>query len=122
WLAQQRSRCTHAVELHALNGLSLPLTDHQRPAFAQATERESALYLDSIVRQRLCDLAQRLWVQFRVSVREQTLSREVRAMGYRNLAVRPKHHVQGLQAIEDFIKASQPLRQTLPPERPEKSA
>ncbi|WP_210290168.1 hypothetical protein, partial [Rhizobium skierniewicense] len=26
WLAQQRSRCTHAVELHALNGLSLPLT------------------------------------------------------------------------------------------------
>ncbi|WP_236776184.1 helix-turn-helix domain-containing protein, partial [Agrobacterium tumefaciens] len=28
WLAQQRSRCTHAVELHALNGLSLPLTVH----------------------------------------------------------------------------------------------
>ncbi|MGO7804842.1 hypothetical protein ACC694_21040, partial [Rhizobium ruizarguesonis] len=25
-LAQQRNRCTHAVELHRLNGLGLPLT------------------------------------------------------------------------------------------------
>jgi hypothetical protein len=25
-MAQQRSRCTHALELHALNGISLPLT------------------------------------------------------------------------------------------------
>ncbi|MCF3640233.1 hypothetical protein LXM94_09645, partial [Rhizobium sp. TRM95111] len=28
-LAQQRSRCTHAVELRSLSGLSLPLTFKQ---------------------------------------------------------------------------------------------
>ncbi|KIV69294.1 hypothetical protein SZ54_0811 [Rhizobium sp. UR51a] len=25
-MAQQQPRCTHALEIHALNGLSLPLT------------------------------------------------------------------------------------------------
>ena len=44
------------------------------------------------------------WEEFRVSVSEQTLSREVRAMGYRKLASRPKHHAQDPQAIEDFKK------------------
>lgn len=39
---------------------------------------------------------------------EQTLSREVRAMGYRKLAARPKLHVQDTHAIEDFKKVSPP--------------
>jgi hypothetical protein len=43
-----------------------------------------------------------LWEEFRVSVSEQKLSREVRAMGYRKLAARPKHHAQAPQAIEEF--------------------
>ena len=46
---------------------------------------------------------------------EQTLSHEVRAMGYRKLAVRPKHHAQDPQAIEDFKKAFPPLWQKLQP-------
>ena len=53
---------------------------------------------------------------------EQTLSREVRAMGYRKLAARPKHHAQDPQAIEDFKKASPPQWQRLPLERPEENA
>lgn len=54
------------------------------------------------------NLAQWLWEEFRVSVSEQTLSREVRAMGYRKLAARPKHHAQDPQAIEDFKKTFPP--------------
>ncbi|UJW77527.1 winged helix-turn-helix domain-containing protein [Rhizobium sp. SL42] len=42
----------------------------------------------------MCDLAQWLWEEFRASVSEQTLNREVRAMGYRRLAARPKHCAQ----------------------------
>ena len=63
---------------------------------------------NGVVRWRLCDLAQWLWEEFRVSVSEQTLSREVRAMGYRKLAARPKHYAQDPQAIEDFKKISPP--------------
>ena len=98
-------------------GQQARLNDHQHVALAQAMERGPTPYLDGVVRWRLCDLAQWLWEEFRVSVSEQTLSREVRAMGYRKLAVRPKHHAQDPQAIEDFKKVSPPLWQKLPPEQ-----
>lgn len=93
------------------------LTDAQRAALAKAMERGPAPYLDGVVRWRLCDLAQWLWEEFRVSVSEQTLSREVRAMGYRKLAARPKHHAQDPQAIEEFKKTFPPQWQKLPPVR-----
>jgi hypothetical protein len=38
----------------------------------------------------------------------QTLSRELRAMGYRKLSARPRHHAQAEGAIEDFKKTSRP--------------
>jgi len=34
------------------------------------------------------------------------LSRELRAMGYRKLSARPRHHAQAAGAIEDFKKVS----------------
>jgi transposase len=84
------------------------LNDAQRTALARAIEQGPTPYLDGVVRWRLCDLAQWLWEAFRVSVSEQTLSREVRAMGYRKLAARPKHHAQDPQASEAFKKTSPP--------------
>ncbi len=98
------------------------LNNHQRAALAQAMERGPTPYLDGVVRWRLCDLAQWLWEEFRVSVSEQTLSREVRAMGYRKLTTRPKHHAQDPRAIEDFKKVSPPQWQKLPPGRREENA
>lgn len=80
------------------------LNDDQRAALAQAIERGPIPYLDGVVRWRLCDLAQWLWEEFRVSASEQTLGREVRAMGYRKLSARPKHHAQDAEAAEAFKK------------------
>jgi transposase len=80
------------------------LNDNQRAALAQAIERGPTPYLDGVVRWRLCDLVQWLWEEFRVSASEQTLSREVHAMGYRKLSARPKHHAQDAEAIEAFKK------------------
>jgi hypothetical protein len=37
-------------------------------------------------------------------VAKQTLSRELRAMGYRKLSARPRHHAQAAGAIDDFKK------------------
>jgi len=62
--------------------------------------------VDGVVRWRLCDLVQWLWEESRVSVSMQTLSREMRAMGYRKLSARPKHHAQAEGAIEHFEKTS----------------
>jgi hypothetical protein len=47
-----------------------------------------------VVRWRLIDLAQRIFEEFRIRIAKQTLSRELRAMGYRRLSARPRHHAQ----------------------------
>ena len=59
-----------------------------------------------VVRWRLIDLAQWIFEEFRITIAKQTLSRELRAMGYRKLSARPRHHAQAEGAIEDFKKAS----------------
>ena len=60
--------------------------------------------IHDVVRWRLVDLCQWLWEEFRVSVTRQTLGREVRALGYRKLSARPRHHAQAEGAIEHFKK------------------
>jgi hypothetical protein len=50
----------------------------------------------------LCDLGQWLWQELRVSESVQTLSQDLRAMGYRKLAARPHHHTQAEGAINGF--------------------
>ena len=59
-----------------------------------------------VVRWRLIDLAQWIFEEFRIAIAKQTLSRELRAMGYRKLSARPRHYAQAAGAIEDFKKAS----------------
>jgi hypothetical protein len=56
------------------------------------------------VRWRLIDLAQWIFEEFRITIAKQTLSRELRAMGYRKLSARPRHHAQAEGVIEDFKK------------------
>jgi hypothetical protein len=62
-----------------------------------------------VVRWRLIDLAQWIFEEFRITVAKQTLSRELRSMGYRKLSARPRHRAQAARAIEDFKKASPPV-------------
>jgi transposase len=94
------------------------LNAEQRTALARAIERGPTPYLDGVVRWRLCDLAQWIWEEFRISVSEETLGREMRAMGYRKLSARPRHHAQDAEAAEAFKKTSPPLWQKSPPVPP----
>ena len=64
------------------------------------------------MRWRLSDLCQWLWEAFQVSLARQTLGRELRALGYRKLSARPRHHAQAAGAIEHFKK---PPRAARPP-------
>ena len=63
--------------------------------------------IHGVVRWRIVDLCQWLFEEFRVVVSKQTLSRELRALGYRKLSARPKHHAQTEGAIEEYKKNSQ---------------
>jgi transposase len=82
------------------------LNDAQRTALVQMLESGPIPAAHGVVRWRLVDLCQWIWEEFRISIAKQTLSRELRAMGYRKLSARPRHHAQAEGAIEDFKKAS----------------
>ena len=82
------------------------LNDVQRQAVARMIESGPIPAAHGVVRWRLIDLAQWIYEEFRISIAKQTLSRELRAMGYRKLSARPRHHAQAEGAIEDFKKAS----------------
>ena len=60
-----------------------------------------------VVRWRIIDLCQWLWEEHQITVSKQTLSRELRAMGYRKLSARPRHHAQAAGAVEAFKKTGQ---------------
>src|SRR5215471_426273 len=80
------------------------LNDTQRQAIAGMIESGPIPAVHGVVRWRLIDLAQWIFEEFRITIAKQTLSRELRAMGYRKLSARPRHHAQAAGAIEDFKK------------------
>ena len=80
------------------------LNDTQRQAIARMIESGPIPAVHGVVRWRLIDLAQWIFEEFRITIAKQTLSRELRAMGYRKLSARPRHHAQAEGAIEDFKK------------------
>lgn len=80
----------------------------ERKALLQMVERGPIPAVHGVVRWRLVDLAQWVWEEFRISISTQTLSRELRALGYRKLSARPRHHAQDPQSLETFKKTSPP--------------
>ena len=64
--------------------------------------------VDGVVRWRLIDLVQWVFETFRISISKQTLSRELRAMGFRKISARPRHHAQDADAVATFKKTFQP--------------
>lgn len=84
------------------------LSDAQRAALAAVVERGPIPAIHGVVRWRLLDLMQWVWEEFGISLSEATMSRELKALGYRKISARPRHHAQNEVAIEDFKKTSPP--------------
>ncbi len=84
------------------------LNDDQRQALAGIVERGPIPAIHGVVRWRLLDLVQWVWEEFGISLSEATMSREMKALGYRKISARPRHHAQNEFAIDDFKKTSPP--------------
>ena len=87
-------------------GNACKLNDRQRQALVTIVESGPMPAIHGVVRWRLKDLT--LWVWVRISLSETTLSRELRALGYRKLSARPRHYAQDPEALELFKKVSPP--------------
>lgn len=85
------------------------LNADQREALRALVEQGPLPAAHGVVRWRLIDLSQILFEDHGVSVSEQTLSRELRAMGYRKLSARPRHHAQDPTEAAIFKKTSPPV-------------
>src|SRR3954453_15478447 len=81
----------------------------QREALRTMVEQGPTSAAHGVVRWRLVNLAQILFEGHGVSVSEQTLSRVLRARGYRKLSARPRHHAQDPEASAAFKKPSPPV-------------
>jgi transposase len=89
-------------------GQTPKLKDEQRRALAAMVEAGPIPAIHGVVRWRLIDLAQWIFEEYRICVTKQILSRELRAMGYRKLSARPRHHAQAEGAIEEYKKSFRP--------------
>ena len=84
------------------------VNDTYRASLAGIVESGTIPAIHGVVRWQIVDLCQWIWEEFRVGVAPQTLSPELRAMGFRGLSARPRHHAQAEGAIADFKKTSLP--------------
>ena len=87
-------------------GKTAILSDERRRELARVVESGPMPAVHGVVRWRLVDLMQWLHDEFDVSISKQTLSRELRAMGFRRLSARPRHYAQDADAVVTFKKTS----------------
>jgi putative transposase len=87
------------------------LNQAQRRELAAVIERGPIPAVDGVVRWRLIDLTQWLYATYGIATSKQTLSRILRAIGYRKLSARPRHHAQDPEAVAVFKKAFLPAWQ-----------
>ena len=84
------------------------LNDEQRQALREIVEGGPIPAVHGVVRWRLKDLGQWIFEEFRISLDETTVGRELKALGFVKISARPRHHAQNELAVEDFKKTSPP--------------
>ena len=89
-------------------GASPLLNGSQRQALRRILDQGPIPAVHGVVRWRLIDLTQWVWDEFGLSISKQTLSRALRALGYRKLSARPRHHATSEAAVAAFKKSSRP--------------
>ena len=85
-------------------GKPAKLNDRQRQALARLVESGPIPAIHGVVRWRRKDLAHWIFEEFRISVDETTVGRELRALGFRKISARPRHKGQNEFAVEDLKK------------------
>ena len=77
-------------------------------ALVRVVEEGPLPAIHGVVRWRLVDLRQWVFTEFGIVTSVQSLSEQLRAMGYRKLSARPRHPDQDLEAQAAFKKTSPP--------------
>ena len=84
------------------------LSDEHRRQLSAMIEAGPIPAVHGVVRWRLVDLIQWLWEEYRIAISKQTLSRELRALDFRKLSARPRHHAKNEAAVPLLKKLPRP--------------
>ena len=106
WVLRFNARGPEGLLTGRAPGAPARLNDQHREALQAIVDQGPIPAIHGVVRWRLVDLIQWLWEEFRLSISKQTLSRELRALGYRKLSARPRHHAKSEIAVAAFEKSS----------------
>ena len=90
------------------------LTDAHRAVLPAIIDRGPMPAIHGVVRWRPCDLGQRLFDEFQVSVSPQTLSRTLRGMGLRKLSARPTRRAPARSGRMANVRRPEPSSQHHP--------
>ncbi len=108
WVLRFNARGPDGLITGKAPGNPSKLNDDQRRALEDIVERGPIPAIHGVVRWRLIDLMQWVWEEFGISLSEPTMSREMKALGYRKISARPRHYGQNEFAIEAFKKTFPP--------------
>ena len=106
WVLRFNAEGPAGLETGKASGNRPILGGGERAALRRVVEEGPTPAIHGVVRWRIADLMQWLWEEFRLSVSKQTMSRELRALGFRKLSARPRHHAKDDAAAAAFKKTS----------------
>src|SRR4051794_4386360 len=109
WVVRVNARGPEGLIDGKAPGNTCKLNDSQRQALVNIVESGPMPAIHGVVRWRLTDLTLWIWEEFRISLSETTLSRELRSLGYRKLSARPRHYAPKPAAPGLLKKVPPPL-------------
>ena len=118
WIVRFNDRGAAGLITGRSAGSVSKLTPALRQALAKMVDDGPDPAVHGVVRWRLKDLAAWLTKQHGITLDETTIGRALKALGYRKLSARPRHHAQADTAIADFKKASRPRSKPSKPSSP----
>jgi transposase len=84
------------------------LNDEHRKALTKIVEDGPIPAIHGVVRWRRKDLVQWIFQEFRISLDETTIGRELKALGFAKLSARPRHYAQNEFEVDAFKKTFPP--------------
>ncbi len=111
WVHRYNAEGLAGLKNRKAPGRPCRLTAEQKAELAALVEKGPNAEQDGVVRWRCIDLKRRIEEMFGVKLHERTVGKQLKALGYVRLSVRPQHPKSDPQAQEAFKKIS-PRRST----------
>ena len=109
WVHRYNAEGLAGLENRRSSGPPRRLTSEQQAELAARVEAGPDPKLDGVVRWRRIDLKRWIEAAFGVVMHERTVGKQLKALGYRRLSVRPRHP-KADEAVQEAFKKASPRR------------